>query len=672
MTDSHDEKGLFSGFMDDFFSESDEHLIAVQKDILALETFIGKPNADLSLIESLFRSFHTLKGLSGMVGIKAAESLSHQIENYLKIYRGKPVPITLQALNVLADGSNMLSRVIAAHKEHQPCPDIAPIDARLSDIFSQHPPVTETAQPKNQVQSVSDTNTAALSLKPDERHKLSEGLKAGKSMWLFDFKPSISLSERGVNVNSIRSRFQEIGEVIHASPRITPESGIAFSFIVAATGPESVFSAWKDDGMSWSPYEIPAMSSSEPVIEDVHAPGAGSGRAPSIAPSNVVRVDLSRLNELMRLVGELVISRARLEDNLGRLEKIVPQASLRPLQETNLGMERQLRDLRESVMRVRMVPVGEVFERMRFVIRDLSRENRKKVKLELRGQETEIDKFVVERIMDPLLHLVRNAVSHGLEPSEERQQLGKPAEGKITLKASAAGDLVVIEIQDDGRGLDRNKIAERASVLGILDEGVFPDERALLDILCTSGFSTREEADLTSGRGVGMTVVKDAIQELGGSLEMDSESGKGTRFTIRLPLTLAIADAFIVTVGEQTFAIPQSLVNEVIEIEPSTVTRMEKNEIIPYRSGVLPLLRLSRMFGLAEKYSRNFIGLIIGSGLSAVVIAVDRIIGRREIVVRAITDPLLHVPGISGATELGDGRVVLILDSSVARRWGRD
>lgn len=670
MNDSHDEKGLFSGFMDDFFSESDEHLIAVQKDILTLETFIGKPKVDISLIESLFRSFHTLKGLSGMVGIKSAESLSHKIENYLKTYREKPVPITLQALDVLAEGSNVLSRVIAAHKDQQPCPDIAPIAARLSDILPQPTAVTEPTLLQKENQTVFETNKAALSLKPDESQKLNEALMAGKSLWLFDFKPSTLLSERGVNVNSIRSRFQEIGEVIHASPRITPESGIAFSFIVAATQPESVFSAWKDDGMTWSLYETTSESPTEPVIEDVHAPEISSGQAPFIAPSNVVRVDLSRLNELMRLVGELVISRARLEDNLGRLEKIVPQAALRPLQETYLGMERQLRDLRESVMRVRMVPIGEVFERMRFVIRDLSRENRKKVILELKGQETEIDKFVVERIMDPLLHLVRNAVSHGLEPCEERLQLGKPAEGMIMLKASAAGDLVVIEIRDDGRGLDRNRIAERAISLGILDEGAFPDERALLDILCASGFSTRDEVDLTSGRGVGMTVVKDAIQELGGSLEMDSEAGKGTRFTIRLPLTLAIADAFIVAVGEQTFAIPQSMVNEVIEIEPSTVTRMEKNEIIPYRSGVLPLQRLSRMFGLSESHGRNFFGLIIGSGLAAVVIAVDRIIGRREIVVRAITDPLLHVPGISGATELGDGRVVLILDSSVARQWG--
>ena len=665
MTDSHDEKSLFTEFIDDFYSESDEHMTAVQKNILTLETFIGKPKVDYFLIESLFRSFHTLKGLSGMMGIKASESLSHKIENYLKTYRDKPIPITLQALNVLADGSNMLSRVIAAHKDQQPCPDTTLIEASLSDMLSQAPAVTEPALPKDEVQTVFDTDKVALSLKPDESHNLSEAARAGKSLWLFDFKPSTSLSERGVNVNSTRSRFLEIGEVIHASPRITAESGIAFSFIVATTQPESDFSDWKDDGMSWSPYEASAVSPIVPVIEDVHA--ISSGQASSIAPSNVVRVDLSRLNELMRLVGELVISRARLDDNLGRLEKIVPQASLRPLQETNLGIERQLRDLRESVMRVRMVPIGEVFERMRFVIRDLSRENQKKVNLELKGQETEIDKFLVERIMDPLLHLVRNAVSHGLEPCEERLQLGKPAEGKITLKASAAGDLVVIEIRDDGRGLDRNRIAERAKFLGILDEGAFPDERVLLDILCASGFSTRDEADLISGRGVGMTVVKDAIRKLGGSLEMDSEAGKGTRFTIRLPLTLAIADAFIVAVGEQTFAIPQSLINEVIEIDPSTVTRMEKNEIIPYRNGVLPLQRLSRMFGLSQSHGRNFFGLIIGSGLGAVVITVDRIIGRREIVVRAITDPLLHVPGISGATELGDGRVVLILDSSVVR-----
>jgi len=388
------------------------------------------------------------------------------------------------------------------------------------------------------------------------------------------------------------------------------------------------------------------------------APAAG------LAPSHIVRVDLSRLDALMRLVGEMVISRSRIEDGLRRLEGEAPAARLHPLQETNLALERQLRDLREAVMRIRLVPVGEIFNRMQFVVRDAARENQKKVRLTLLGQETEIDKLIVERMMDPLLHLVRNAVSHGLETPEERRARGKDPAGRLTLRAGTAGDLVVMEVEDDGRGLDMEGITAQAHRQGILPEGERADEKNVLDILCAPGFSTRSAADLTSGRGVGLAVVRDAVTDLGGSLDIASRPGQGTRFIIRLPLTLAIADALIVAVEEQIYAVPQALVQEVIEIDTDRVSVMENNELISYRGGVLPLLHLRRLFSLAGGEGRLFPGLVIGIGLAAVAVAVDRIVGRREIVVRAINDPLLQVPGVSGATELGDGRVVLILDAA--------
>jgi two-component system chemotaxis sensor kinase CheA len=309
-----------------------------------------------------------------------------------------------------------------------------------------------------------------------------------------------------------------------------------------------------------------------------------------------------------------------------------------------------------------MVQVGEIFERMKFVVRDLSRESGKEIRLELRGQETEIDKFLVERMTDPLLHLVRNAVSHGLETVEERVAQGKPPGGTITLRAAASGDNVLIEIADDGRGIDEERTAERARALGLIAGDVRPDEALLLKLICTPGFSTREEADRVSGRGVGMDVVCSTVEELGGTLTLTTEKTRGTRFTIELPLTLAIADALIASVGGQRFAFPQAVVREIIEVEASAVKVLENNEIISYRGGVLPLLRLARLFGLDEAAPGAFHVFVIGSGASAVGLAVDRAIGQREIVVRGLNDPLVKVRGVAGATDLGDGRVVLILD----------
>jgi two-component system chemotaxis sensor kinase CheA len=316
-------------------------------------------------------------------------------------------------------------------------------------------------------------------------------------------------------------------------------------------------------------------------------------------------------------------------------------------------------------MRVRMVPVREIFERMQFVVRDLAREHSKRIKLQLSGQETEIDKLLVERMMDPLLHLVRNAVSHGLETPREREAAGKPAEGTISLRASTAGEMVVIEVEDDGRGIDRERVAARAEAMGLIAAGQADDsETWLLDLICSPGFSTREEADRASGRGIGMAVAKNTVEALGGLFTLATEVGKGTRFTIELPVTLAIADALIVSVGGQRFAVPLSAVREVIEVEAGSLKAFESNEVISYRGGVLPIVRLARVFGLGEDRGRAFHVFIVGAGLAAVGIAVDRILGQREIVVRAISDPLIQVAGISGATELDDGRAVLILDAA--------
>ncbi|HEY9667361.1 MAG TPA: chemotaxis protein CheA, partial [Coleofasciculaceae cyanobacterium] len=714
---------LFAEFLDDYFAECEEHLAIIRRNLLALEPFVQQPEIEPSLVDELFRSFHTIKGLSGMVGVKEAEQLAHEMESYLRVLRDKQVLLTSEGLDALISGTKMLDLVIATHRQHQPLPDVTSVIAQLIAVLPNHASseneggttaspeevqaqvvetevvaseaqteeqivATETVAPVAQesAQTISSDfvpldrpNLPQPKLKPEERSRLAGVLENGAQAWRFVFMPEPALNQRGINVNSIRDRLQSIGEIVHASPQVTGNGGIAFNFIVASQADAATFAPWRDDGLTCALYEedvkpqeslietqdsepstqepqpttqespvttqeLPIetqnselstqeppvtiqelpVTTQAPLIETQESPQLPVSPVPPLpvspspqlpvspsphppAPltstpvsSNFVRVDLTRLDELMQMVGELVITRARLGDNLKALKGAVSEPQLRTLKEVNLTLEHQLRDLREGVMRVRLVPIGEIFARMQFVIRDIARESHKQIALELSGQTTEIDKFVVERMMDPLLHLVRNAVSHGLEPEAERIAQGKPPEGKIALRAATSGEMVVIEVEDDGRGVNVETVAKRARSQGLIAADATPDMATILDILCSSGFSTRDQADLTSGRGVGMAVVKNTVQELGGFLSLESQVGVGTKFTIQLPLTLAIADALTVSLGGQIFAIPQSSVREVLEIQPTAMTVLENNEIFSHRGSVLPLIRLADFFNLTS------------------------------------------------------------------------
>jgi len=676
----HDDGGdFFAQFLDDYFAECDEHLTLVRRHLLALEEQAGRPGLDRPLLDELFRSFHTLKGISGMVGLGEAEQLAHHMEGYLRVLRHSRATLGGEGVEALMSGARALEQVIASFRRKEPRPSVDATVARLEALVSDPPPAPEQRDaPKPGERGDAKTPETGRA----RQAAATPGAGDARNRWRFEFVPTPELSARGVNVNSVRARLQALGELLQSTPRVRGEGGIVFEFVVATAADEAAFAGWHEENLTYTPVEGPGREDAAPGKAE---PGAAAGAAaapappastqpasaqpaPALAPSNVVRVDLARLDELMRLIGELVTSRARLEDGLKLLKRSVAPAEWRGLQEASLSMGRQLRDLREGVMRVRMVQVGEVFERMKFVVRDLARESGKEIRLELLGQETEIDKFLVERLMDPLLHLVRNAVSHGLETGAERVAGGKRPEGKLTLRAATAGDNVTIEIEDDGRGIDAGRVAARARALGLLAEEVEPDEALLLELICAPGFSTRDEADRASGRGVGMDVVASAVGELGGTLRLRTEKGRGTRFTVELPLTLAIADALIASVGGQRFAFPQAAVREIIEVEASAVRALENNEIVPYRGGVLPLVRLARLFGIEEREEREgrdaraFHVFVIGGGAGAVGLAVDRAVGQREIVVRGISDPLVKVEGVSGATDLGDGRVVLILD----------
>jgi len=646
---SADQHPFVDGFMDDYFAEADEHLMTIRHGLLALESALGsEPPA--AVLEELFRSAHSLKGISAMVELHEAERLAHGMESCLRAIRQRQVGLASANFEALVDAAKALEQVVQARRRREPMPALERTLNRL-ETCSQSSPTTS---------SVTD---ASAESRAEPRSRL----------WRVTFTPSADLVARGIKVDTIRGRLLDVGQILRAVPKVVAGGGVMFEFDVA-TEREPAFDHWRGDGVTYERL-VDGFDAQTPL--EIHAgsqPPAGTASADQphelafTSTTNFVRVDLARLDDLMRLVGDMVVTRARLDDTLDRIERHVPFQEWRALQEHSSRLERHLRDLREGVMRVRLVPVGEIFRRMPFVVRDLARDTDKRVHLTLAGQTTEIDKFLIERMMDPVLHLVRNAISHGIETPKERMAAGKPSDATIRLSAATSGESVILEIGDDGRGIDVGAVAERARAAGMPVPDGKLDARALLDIICASGFSTKHEADRASGRGVGMAVVRSTVEALGGSLALETTRGQGTTFRITLPLTLAITDAIIVHVGDQVFAIPQTAVREVIEVEPEALRAIADDELLPYRGHTLPMVRLSRLFSIVGRTRPRLHAVVVGSGLAAVGLVVDRIAGQREIVVKAVTDPLVRVEGVSGATELGDGRLVLILDVAALSR----
>jgi two-component system chemotaxis sensor kinase CheA len=620
-------------FLDDYFAESDEHLTTVRRSLLALDSLVGQARPDPTVVEELFRAFHSLKGIAGMVEHREIELLTHEMEAYLRAVREGDVRLTTAGVETLIDGARLLEQAIAARRRGD-----APLD------------IESTVADLRRIAPGDGALPVAAAAAPEEHGDL----------WQCTFTPSPELIARGVNVDFVRARLRAHGEIVSATPLVSERGAIAFRFVIRGEPGDAERQAWAADGMVCSKAEPETVVTSDASRE----PRAAS----TLSTGHYVRVDLARLDDLMRMIGDLVILRARLGESIGRVERHVPAADWRAIQENTSALERELRDLRAGVMRVRLVPVGEMFRRVPFVVRDLARETGKRVSVDISGQATEIDKFLVERMLDPILHIVRNAVSHGLETVDERVAAGKPPEGTITLHAGAAGEVVTIQVSDDGRGIDVDRVVARARVAG-LAVPVTVDAAALLELISSPGFSTRDASDRVSGRGFGMAVVRTTVQELGGTMRLASTPGQGTRFTFELPLTLAITDAIIARVGRQTFAVPQAAVREVIEVDPAAIHALEGGEVMQYRAAPLPVVRLSAVLGIAAHRTERLHAFIVGTVGGAAALVVDRIVGQREIVVRSTSDPLIRVDGIGGATDLGDGRAVLILDvAALARR----
>lgn len=626
--------------LDDFFTECDDHLAQIRQSLVLLEPSIGKAQADRTVIEALFRSFHSFKGISAIVGLRAAEELAHATEDYLREVMRGAVIVSAKAVELLMAATQRLEQIAGAFRSRQPFPATDTLIANLRSASG------KTVGSSERVMKEAAPGPASM----------EEARAHGLVLWKFTFIPSKELDERGVNINSVRVRLSERGEIIEAAPQVRGEGKVAFEFVVGMKETPTDITSWEADGITAELMDQPTfLKTPDAALPQEHNP--------FIAPSHVVRVDLPRLDELMRIVGEMVIKRSRFEDELNRVSRRGEAVDVGVLREVNVALGRSLRELREAIMRVRMVPVAEIFARMPFVVRDLAREGHKKARLTMEGQQTEIDKYLIEQLKDSLLHLVRNSFSHGVETPEERRAANKPEEAVISLSAATIGDSVVITVADDGRGINREAVQKRAQELGMAIPELV-DNAALMEILCAPGFSTRTDADLGSGRGMGMAVVHNTVRELGGTISMETEAAGGTKFIIRVPLTLAIAESLIVSASEQTCAIPQSFVSEVMPVTEEEIRKVNGVEVIPYREGVLPVIRLSSFFRLARASQGRMCILVLNSDRGSSGLVVDRIHGQREVVVRAIRDPLLQAPGIAGATELGDGRPVLILDGA--------
>lgn len=631
--------------LDDFFTEADEHLLNIRRILLAIETSENEVCGPEKIGE-LFHNFHSFKGISAIVGLASAESLAHAGEDLLRLMRGGQIQMGEQEAGVLNAIIHKLEQIVAAFRLRKPMPAYESLLAEVKSLVQVSPGFDTAFTPVSDQEKISSKDFKEADL-------------PGASIWKYTFAPTKELIARNINVNTIREQLSQIGKILKSTPVVKGKGIITFEFLITAKQIPVDAGEWEAKGVTIESEAEPKAGDSvssnvnQTVIEEAHSP--------FLAPSHIVRVDLKRLDDLMRNIGEMVIHRSRLGVQLAQLNTNGKHLDLQGVEEANRMLGRSLRQMREDIMRIRLVPIAEIFSRLPFVIRDLSRESSKKVRLKLLGQETAIDKYLIEKLKDPLLHMVRNAFSHGIETVDERAARSKPQEAIIELSAATAGDFVIIKVRDDGKGINTAAILQRAKKAGLKIPPTV-DNEAILNILCSPGFSTRDSADRTSGRGVGMSLVQSTVNELGGKLTFESKEGQGTQFTLRLPLSVVIAETFLVSAAGQICAIPQNSVREIFHAQETEIKIADGIEMISYRGGVLPLTRLAGLFNLKENVAGVRCVLVITSERGSIGLLVEKVLGQREVVVRNFRDPLIQVAGVSGATELGDGKPVLILD----------
>lgn len=680
--------GEFNEYLGVFLDESKEYIQLLNDSLLELE----KTPSDLEQINRAFRALHTLKGMAGTMGFESLAKLCHRMENYLDAVRADKVKITSNEMDYLFAGLDYVEKMLKSVLEK----GNDEIDEDVSGLVEVFERITggerveslkerkdkikkETiSSEKLQAQSSSVTTTTVFS-QDFMQEVINDVLQEASKKNVPVYSIIVNLQE-GTQLKSARMymvfhTLEEIGiDIIHSIPSVEDIENEKFDLTVELIGvgntpQEKIYNKLMDISEIKNVIVKPIhkqngqtnnSNASQTAIKeatDVEKAKTSEDQKKTKI-TQTVRVDIEKLDNLMNLMGELVISRSRIVD-------ILKKYNIKEVDESLAQLSRITLDLQNVVMKVRMVPIEFVFNRFPRMVRDLSKNLGKEINFVMEGEETELDRTFVEVIGDPLVHLIRNAIDHGIETKEERISRGKPPIGTVKLSARHEGNNVVIEVEDDGRGMSREKLIKKAIEKGLVTEekaAGLPDEK-VFDFIFLPGFSTKEQVSELSGRGVGMDVVKNTVDSLNGTVTIESTFGKGTKVTIRLPLTLAIIQALLVKVNSHVYAIPISIIDSTLIIAKEEIKVVQNEEVIVIRGEVIPLVKLWDVFGMDhEKNPKEMNVVVVKAGSRKYGLAVDMLIGQEDIVIKSLGKIFNDVKIFSGGATLGDGSIALILD----------
>ena len=651
---------------EEFTSEAEELLDTLSRDLVEFESQ-GK-NVRPELVNKIFREVHSLKGLAGMLGFGDISELSHSLEDMLDKLRMGKIEISKDLIDLLYDAIDSLNRLVISINDPSLAGlvDMTALTSRIHHIITRQP---ARAHDDPFAELTLDEQTKK-SLTEYEEHRLLENVRAGKH--ILSLEVTFDFSDFDERLRGLTTTLSEAGEVISTLPAIPSGNvnGIAFRLLYGSVLDEAAVQMLAPDAAVSSLRRAMAAPAAPALVPPMATEAAPEEELSLRSLSQTVRVDISKLDHVMNIVGELIIEKTQLE----ALTRAVAQGTgtqharmtSHELGKIARNLDRKLNELQKSVIEIRMVPVGQIYSKLSRTVRKTARELNKEIELVLRGEDTELDKMMVEELTDPLMHIIRNALDHGVEPAEERRAAGKNPVGRVVLNAYQQGNSVVLDVTDDGRGIDPERIRRVAVKRGLVGEKEVVDQQRAHELMFMAGFSTAAEVSEISGRGVGLDVVKKNIQDLKGTIDVITRVGEGTTFRISLPITLAIIQALIVEAGREKFAIPLTSVEESLRIYTRDIRTVERKEVFTLRDFTLPLLRLSDAFNLADDHENGpdtkwFI-VVTRAGEKTVGLLVNALVRQQEVVIKSIGERLKTIPGLAGATEIGESEIVLVVD----------
>ncbi|WP_029521056.1 chemotaxis protein CheA [Persephonella sp. IF05-L8] len=644
--------------LEEFLIEADEILANLDQDLIELET---NPE-DKELLNKIFRGMHTLKGGAGFLGLTSIVEIAHKIEDIFNKLRNDELHLTSEMMDVIFEGVDKLKEAIDMLKENDEIPDeedIKELLNKLEQILSGETVIEAEVITDNNSQTENSENT---------EFEFVPGVDEDIKKLILQY-PGKDLGEILEELILLPPDERPPLEVIEKLEQLITEGKDVKDLIIPKTSTKQEKEEKTEEVSKETEVQQPVetqKSQPKPEIKTPQKEAVQTKKKKTEKKEEVIRVDVDRVETLMNLVGELVLDRNRIVKLASGLEANCNSSdTIEELIDSITGMSRTVSDLQDAVMKLRMQPVKKIFSKFPRIVRDLAKKLNKKVNLVLEGEDTEIDRSILDKLEDPLIHLVRNAIDHGIEPPEERIKAGKPEVGTIKLSAYQEGDRIIISIEDDGRGINVEKVKQKAIEKGLItpEQAENMSDKEAYELLFMPGFSTADQVSEVSGRGVGMDVVASTIHSLRGTIEVESEPGKGTKFIMKLPLTVAIIRTLMVGANDRIFAIPLYSVVEIVRYEPENVKRIGQFKSFMLRDEVHLLFSLNELFDIEDEGEKQFI-VIVRVGEKNIAIAVEELFGEEEIVIKPLGKLLENVQGIAGATITGDGRVVLIVDTN--------